>query len=63
MERVYIIGIDLAKQNFQLHGARPDGSVAFRKKLTRGKVLGFLVSQPQCQVTNKQVYEEPTPAA
>ena len=50
MEQVQIIGIDLAKNGFQLHGARPDGSVAFRKKLTRGKVLGFLASQPQCEV-------------
>ncbi len=51
MEQVHIIGIDLAKQGFQLHGARSDGSVAFRKKLTRGKVLNFLASQPQCLVT------------
>ena len=50
MKRVHIIGIDLAKQGFQLHGARPDGSVAFRKKLARGKVLGFLESQPRCLV-------------
>ena len=50
MEQVHIIGIDLAKQGFQLHGARPDGSVSFRKKLTRGKVLGFLASQPRCLV-------------
>ena len=41
MEQVHIIGIDLAKQGFQLHGARADGSVAFRKKLTRTKVLDF----------------------
>ena len=50
MEQVHIIGIDQAKHGFQLHGARPDGSVAFRKKLTRTKVLGFLASQPQCLV-------------
>ena len=50
MKQVHIIGIDLAKQGFQLHGARSDGSVAFRKKLTRGKVLGFLALQPRCQV-------------
>ena len=37
MEQVQIIRIDLAKHGFQLHGARRDGSVAFRKKLTRGK--------------------------
>ena len=50
MEQVHIIGIDLAKHGFQLHGARADGSVAFRKKLTRGKVLGFMASQPHCLV-------------
>ena len=35
---------------FKLHGARGDGSVAFRKKLTRGKVLGFLAWQPKCLI-------------
>ena len=28
MEQVHMIGIDLAKNSFQLHGARADGSVA-----------------------------------
>ena len=28
-----MIGIDLAKNSFQLNGARADGSVAFRKKI------------------------------
>ena len=50
MEQVSMIGIDLAKNSFQLHGARPDGSVAFRKKLSRAKMLGFLASQPRCTV-------------
>ncbi len=50
MEHVHIIGIDLAKQSFQLHGARADGSVAFRKKLGRTRMLGFLASQPRCLV-------------
>ena len=54
MEQVHI-GIDLAKHGFQLHGARPDGSIAFRKKPTRGKVLGFLASQPRCEVA-KEAY-------
>lgn len=35
MEQVHVIGIDLAKQAFQFHGARADGSVAFCKKLTK----------------------------
>ena len=50
MEQVTIVGIDLAKRSFQLHGARADGSVGFRKKLVRNKVLNFLASQPRCVV-------------
>jgi len=42
MEEVSIIGIDLAKRSFQVHGARADGSVAYRRKLSRGKLLKFL---------------------
>lgn len=47
MEQINIIGLDLAKHSFQLHGAMPDGKVAFRKKLTRTKVLSFLAEQPR----------------
>ena len=50
MEEVSIIGIDLAKRSFQLHGVRADGSVAFRKTLSRQKLEGFLASQPRCGV-------------
>ena len=42
MEQVNIIGIDLAKRSFQLHGARSDGSVAFRRKVSREKLLYIL---------------------
>ena len=51
MEQGGIIGIDLAKHGFQLHGARADGSAAFRKKLSRRKLLDFLASQPRRLVT------------
>ena len=50
MEEVGIIGIDLAKRSFQVHGARADGSVAYRRKLGRGKLLSFLASQSPCTV-------------
>ncbi len=33
MDKVSIIGIDLAKRVFQAHGSAPDGAVMFRKKL------------------------------
>jgi transposase len=50
MEQATIIGIDLAKRTFQLHGAAADGSVAFRKKLPRERVLLFLAAQPPAVV-------------
>ena len=50
MEEVSIIGVDLAKRSFQVHGARADGSVAYRRKLSRGRLLSFLASQPKCTV-------------
>lgn len=50
MSEVRIIGIDLAKQVFQLHGAGSDGSVLFRKRLSRSQVLRFLQKQPHCTV-------------
>ena len=42
MSEVPIIGIDLAKRVFQLHGSRRDGSVVFRKRLSRGQLLAFV---------------------
>ena len=50
MEQVNIIGIDLAKRSFQLHGARADGSVAFRRKVSREKFLYFLAALRRCVV-------------
>ncbi len=50
MEEVSIIGLDLAKNVFQAHGARRDGSTAFRKKISRAKLLSFFDSIPRCVV-------------
>ncbi|HJU31556.1 MAG TPA: IS110 family transposase [Hyphomicrobiaceae bacterium] len=50
MDEVTIIGIDLAKRVFQLHGAGADGRLAFRKRLSRAQVLPFLARQPRCVV-------------
>ena len=50
MEEASIIRIDLAKRSFRGHGAKADGSVAYRRKLSRGKLLSFLASQPKCTV-------------
>lgn len=50
MGEISIIGLDLAKQVFQVHGARVDGSVVLRKKLTRGQLLAFFSKLPPCIV-------------
>lgn len=42
MKEVSIIGVDLAKQVFQLHGATAEGEVVFRKKLSRKQFLAFM---------------------
>jgi transposase len=50
MEEVSIVGIDLAKQVLQVHGAAPDGRVLFRKKLSRLQFAKFMASLPACVV-------------
>lgn len=50
MGQVNTIGLDIAKQVFQAHGADDAGYVIFRKKLVRGSVLRFFASQPPCLV-------------
>ena len=47
---VSIIGIDISKRYFQLHGATEGGEPVLRRKLTRSKLLEFLVGQPVYQV-------------
>ena len=50
MSEVTMIGIDLAKRVFQRHGACANGTVVFRKKLTRVQRLVFMSQQPECSV-------------
>lgn len=50
MMEVNIIGLDLAKNVFQAHGADALGAALFRKKLRRDQVLKFLAAQPTCTV-------------
>ncbi|WP_104020531.1 IS110 family transposase [Roseovarius nitratireducens] len=50
MKEVSIIGLDLAKNVFQAHGAGADGSVVFRRKLSRAQLLKFLSKLSPCVV-------------
>jgi transposase len=45
-----MIGVDLAKAVFQVHGASKTGCVKFRWKLTREQFRRFMSDQPACVV-------------
>jgi transposase len=47
---VSTIGLDIAKQAFQVHAADAAGRAMFRKKITRAKLMAFFASQPRCVV-------------
>ncbi|OUS34112.1 hypothetical protein A9Q94_17485 [Rhodobacterales bacterium 56_14_T64] len=45
-----MIGVDLAKNVFQVHGATMTGLVKFRKKLSRPQFSKFMADHPPCVV-------------
>lgn len=50
MENVATIGLDIAKNVFQVHGADADGEPLFNRTLRRAEVLAFFKSLPPCLV-------------
>jgi len=50
MSEISIIGLDLAKQVFQVHGADDAGGCVLRKQLKRREVLGFFAGLAPCIV-------------
>jgi len=44
------LGIDLAKDVFQLHGIDKEGKVVLKKKLTRTKLSKFIATLPKCLI-------------
>ncbi|MGY3487662.1 transposase [Bradyrhizobium sp. USDA 4011] len=50
MDEVSIIGLDLAKNVFQVHGAGRDGRTVLRKKLNCSRLLEFFARLPRCVV-------------
>ena len=50
MSKISIIGIDLAKHVFQLHGSDQFGKTLYSKRLRRKELLAFLAQQPECLV-------------
>src|ERR1700736_946035 len=50
MSEITVIGLDLAKHVFQVHGADPDGRPVLRKRLRRNQVLEFFASLSPCLI-------------
>ena len=50
MQLATMIGLDIAKNVFQVHGVAADGSVVLRRRLRRAQVLKFFSGQPRCLV-------------
>jgi transposase len=50
MDQISTIGLDLAKNVFQVHGIDASGNVVLRKKLRRSQVIPFFASLPPCLV-------------
>lgn len=50
MNQIVTIGLDLAKNIFQVHGIAACGKVVIRKPLRRGEVMKFFASRPPCLI-------------
>ncbi len=47
---IKVLGIDLAKNSFQLHGIDKDGNVVLKKNLSRKKLAVFINNLPPCLI-------------
>jgi transposase len=50
MEGIAVVGLDLAKNVFQVHGVADDGGVVVRRQVRRGQVLTFFASLAPCLI-------------
>ena len=50
MAQITTLGIDTAKQVFQLHGVDAQGNIVLHKRVTRKQVLPLLAQLPPCLV-------------
>jgi len=50
MKEISVLGIDLAKNIFQLHGSDRNGNAVLRKKLSRKQLVLFVANLPKCTI-------------
>ncbi len=50
MDKVSVVGLDLAKSVFQVHGVNAQGEVVLLRRLTRGQLLKLFEKLPPCLI-------------
>ncbi len=50
MNTVTLLGIDIGKNTFHLHGQDARGNQLMRKKLNRSQLLPYLAQLPSCKI-------------
>ena len=50
MNDIKVLGVDLAKDVFQLHGTDAKGNRVLTKRLSRGKLIEFMANITPCLV-------------
>lgn len=50
MEQIEMVGLDIAKSAFQVHGVDEDGAVVVRRRLKRARVVPFFASLEPCRI-------------
>ena len=50
MRKITTLGIDLAKDVFQLHGVDELGAVVLRRQVRRGQLMGAVAQLPPCLI-------------
>jgi len=58
---ISVLGIDIAKNTFQLHGADCAGNPTLRKCLPRNKLAAFVANLPLIGKTNATFFKTPCP--
>src|ERR1700676_738134 len=50
LSSVTVVGLDIAKNAFQVHGVDAEGALVVAKAVRRGQLLSFFASLPPCLV-------------
>ena len=50
MKNIKVLGIDLAKNVFQIHGTDAKGKCVLKKRLSREKLPAFIATLPPCLI-------------